>query len=146
MRLISMTNFVLSQKTPDWLELCEFEENSYKIYNYAKFLSQPLEFYMFIPCDKDGNILEEPNENISNLGYKKQYQQAKDRCLFYGFKIVSRNFRGISYKFIQNKDAYIGFSEQLTNKWEKVNDYNKIEDLVFYNLPLTKNAIKIIGL
>jgi len=91
MKLISMTDFVLSQTTPDWLELCEFEENSYKIYNYANFLKQPLELWMFLPCDDDGNVLEEP-ELYTEIGncdeldvYNNQvyeYEKAKDRCLF----------------------------------------------------------------
>lgn len=147
MKLISMTDFVLSQTTPDWLELCEFEENSYKIYNYAKFLRQTLEFSMFIPCDKDGNVLEEPDCNLDiNIQEMKEYQQAKERCLFCGFEIGSKDFDGRPYKFIQNKDTYIGFLEPLANEWKKVNDITKIEHLVTYKLPLTQTAIKIIGL
>jgi hypothetical protein len=77
-----------------------------KIDAYANFIEQELKVCMFIPCDKDGNILK---ENISEQeeyfirteydcafhGYKwreevdkanerrkKEYQQAKERVLF----------------------------------------------------------------
>ena len=51
---------------------------------YAKFLRQLLELWMFVPCDKDGNVLEEPvfsplkmsDTNVSNTHSNKvkQYQ------------------------------------------------------------------------
>lgn len=63
--------------------------------NYAKFLKQPLELWMFVPCE-NGDVLEEPvkpwQDSIMGEGphlrYKEdfeKYQKAKRRCLFEGF-------------------------------------------------------------
>ena len=62
MKLISMTAFVLEdEKKTTW--------NSYNlIVAYAKFLKQPLELWMFTPCELVGNEfanwqpMQEPNE------------------------------------------------------------------------------------
>jgi len=59
MKLVSMTDFVL--------ELCEDTGGSYGwaisqsweiTVNYAKFLKQPLELWMFVPCGEDGEELK----------------------------------------------------------------------------------------
>ncbi len=75
--------------------------------NYAQFLSQKLELWMFVPCDEEGNGLEEPTEErkkVSLVFYQqelKQYQQAKDRVLFEGFedikvvKVLCKQFKNI---------------------------------------------------
>jgi len=133
MKLISMTDFVLSQTTPDWLELCEFEENSYKVYNYAKFLKQHLELWMFVPCDEDGNILNE-FDCLVNIYMHTKWFEAKQRCLFEGFEIckISQN-----QKCVVNKKFHLDYNfKQFIN----------IEDLVKYDLQLTKTAINQLGL
>lgn len=33
-----------------------------KVNTYASFLKQPLKLGMFVPCDEDGNVLEEPKK------------------------------------------------------------------------------------
>lgn len=126
-KLISMTDFVVSDKVKSQLEYVD----AYKlIRNYAHFLKQPLELWMFVPCDENENILEEPklfksedceeqNKTITDIRFK-QYQQAKERCLFEGFS---------------EKDAKIAlFANETT------------EDLIEFNLTLTQTAIKQIGL
>ena len=73
------------------------------IKNYAKFLSQKPEKWMFVPCDDDGNVLEEPKgekccagiQNDCGCGghlqyddeYMHQYKQAIERVIFDGFEI-----------------------------------------------------------
>ena len=85
MKIISMTDFVLDKQ--------RFKEDSdtaiFKVTNYAKFLKQPLELWMFVPCDENGNVLEDiiGNGMIHNYSEKvKQYEQAKDKVLFEGFE------------------------------------------------------------
>jgi hypothetical protein len=57
MKLISMTDFVLEQKS----NLDFNPSNKWKdCLNYANFLNQPLKLEMIVPCDEDGNVLEEP--------------------------------------------------------------------------------------
>ena len=58
-----MTDFVLEQN-----EKIKKEKYGIESYystmqvsiNYANFLKQPLNLGMFVPCDKIGNVLEEP--------------------------------------------------------------------------------------
>lgn len=105
MKLISMTDFVLEQYNIESNNGSFVDAVRYKrlTNNYARFLSQPLELWMFVPCDEDGNVLEEPKyydlyindygskddyhesfKSLSNPGYKifVDYQKAKERCLF----------------------------------------------------------------
>ena len=152
MKLISMTDFVLEAK-----ENGGYTYNSNQLRYYAELLKQPLTLGMFVPCDEDGNSLEEPKESNYNLGdihagyYRKdltKYQQAKERVLFEGFEIHNRHnvinrglgivivFSGIISILIDGNNGLGGFSK---------NDAT-IEDLVILYLTLTETAIKQIGL
>lgn len=138
--LLSMTDFVLQDKG-----------NILNI-QYAKFLKQPIELWMFVPCDEVGNVLENKSCNFScspsdfsengkcglNGCYNqsKQYQQAKERVLFEGFKFKRET--EISYILIED-DVY-------THSIPK-NKKRSIENLIgLDNLTLTKTALKKIGL
>ena len=81
--LIPMTDFVLRINEIE-KEIDQFFDSWRMkqlriIENYAKFLKQPLKLEMFVPCDDDGNILENPDETI----YK---EKDKEKVLFEGFK------------------------------------------------------------
>jgi len=129
MRLISMTDFVLKQnkilnKYINYDKGFLFEI----IIHYANFLKQPLELWMFVPCDEEGNILEEPKienylKSCQGTFFEdlKKYQQAKERCLF------KNEFNDLHNIFL-------------------LNDICNIESLIKYNLELTKTAEKLIGL
>ena len=54
-KLISMTDFVL--KTHD--EISDSIDSESMMFNYANFLKRPLTLGMFVPCDEDGNVLQE---------------------------------------------------------------------------------------
>ena len=91
MKLISMTDFVLEQEK--YLDITN-KKKLELIINYANFLKQPLELWMFVPCDEDGDVLEEPLYNDADLSCDEldsinnlvsEYHQAKERCLFDGF-------------------------------------------------------------
>jgi hypothetical protein len=151
-KLMSMTDFLLeqsqnlhnNQKHRNFnLGMLDFVTNSLK---YARLLKQPLELWMFVPCDDDGTVLEEKNFNKVSWELNDYYQQAKERCLFDGFEIIKQNFSGKDYRLVRNKDTYVFFYDKIKNKWEQVNDYKTIESLVFYNLTITATALKQIGL
>lgn len=84
--LISMIDFVIQQ----WDKDIYTDDFAQLMIIYANFLKQPLELWMFVPCNEDGNVLEEPEfsepNNESEIGnydeLRYQYQQAKERCLF----------------------------------------------------------------
>lgn len=155
MKLISMVDFVLGQER----ELQSINSPTQRVRSYgryldlfvkyANFLKRPLEIWMFVPCDEDGNVLEEPRdwfnwndlmnphtqdkESISDC---KQYEKAKERVLFEGFTEVS--FFGKIIHLTHESDE--GFNFTLCET---------INELVNYfseNIILTPTAIKEIGL
>ena len=113
-KLISMTDFVLLDK------YAGSPINMNK--QYANLLKQTLKLGMFVPCDEKGNVLEEPTPEdiLYDDNIYGQYQQAKARVLFEGFKYV--NNRHVYNGFITfNKESILG---------------KTIEDLITYNLTL----------
>lgn len=143
--LIGITDFVLEEN--------RFKEDSdtaiFKTTNYTKFLKQPLELWMFIPCDEDGNVLEEPIETIGGVEmYVKRYQQAKKRCLFEGWNYNIAKFSDNPFIELRDEnnnylaydvdDKNFQYAEELFTDSENKN----IEDIVKYNLQLTSTAQK----
>ena len=131
-RLKSMTDFVLEQIEVKQ-STSEFKES---VKNYAKFLNQPLKLEMFVPCDEDGYILEEPEvdkeeiyENITQIFAQYQYEldKAKENILFEGFENSTIDELKIMFKTCK---------------------LNIIEDFLNYKeeIQLTENAVKQIGL
>ena len=135
MKLISMTDFVLQEKT-GWQQVNSITSQLYYelriIKKYADFLKQPLKLEMFVPCDDNGNVLEDiiGNGMIHNYSEKlKQYEQAKDKVLFDGFDIYS------------NGDLHNAFVSFESSRLEIMNVENLITDFQ-YSFYLTPNAIK----
>lgn len=139
-KLIRMVDFVLL----GWNDIAILR-------NYANFLKQPLELWMFVPCELvDGVwvVLKEPNKNdtkyqadcefdyFDEINYKKdlqEYQQAREKCLFDGFKSVPFS------NSVRKGNYIIDF-----NYTENIN----IESLLHHDIvfELTPTAQKQIGL
>ena len=142
MKLISMIEFALEQKS----NLDFNPSNKWKdCENYANFLNQPLKLEMFVPCDEDGNVLEEPqlktiqnsfDEIVEDYDYDEceVYKQAKDKVLFDGFSVQDK----WNFYFIEKEKSCI-YTRVLKNKSEL-----RIEDLLknYLDITLTPNAIK----
>lgn len=143
--LISMTDFVLEQelKLRNYFEY-DNREALVKIFNYANFLKQPLELWMFVSCDEDGNVLKfdypqnKAFDDVAQIEFEKEYQQAKERCLFEGFEYKHIKTTHDNYYIINNKNI----------TWLSWNNSKTIDSLLDYNqdLQLTQTAIKKIGL
>jgi hypothetical protein len=155
MKLISMTDFVISQ----WDKDITREDFAQSMIKCATFLKQPLQLFMFVPCDELGNVLEKPvmfysDENIKYLkGIEievanecnkkvKQYQQAKERCLFEGFEFEDRTTFTVCVEY-KNITMFFTYRGSVNINGSSV---RYIEDLVTYELSLTPTAIKQIGL
>jgi len=138
MKLISMTDFVLKQK--DELKLranlhyyVEAFDLAWKMINYANFLKQTLTLSMFVPTDDEGNVLSNPKD--STLQYQKiidEYQQAKERVIFEGYKVI---------KF---EDYYIIYDSHGRETWVSWNKSKTIESLIneITEVTITPNAVK----
>ena len=153
-KLVSTTDFVLEQKEyikeVDKLSFFEIQikinEFYDKVVHHTTQMKRPLEKGMFIVCDDEGNVLEEPKESNYNLGdihagYFKldvdKYQQAKERILFKGFYSTDENT-------VSNGEIKIIFGNLITLIIHGDNGYGGIsksdmiiEDIVNYNLTIT---------
>jgi hypothetical protein len=135
-KLISMTDFVLSGKWDKASSEPYSKENLDRITKYANFLKRPLELGMFIPCDEDGNLLEEPyNMDYPSLASRQravtQYQKAKDLCLFECDFLRLQS----TYGCLDNGRLPKIIIDKFTTE--------TIEDLIPYNLTLTDKALKL---
>lgn len=156
-KLTAMTDFVLEQ--------CEIKQSTSElkesVFKYAKFIKQPLELWMFVPCDEDGNVLEEPDNHefyMSNFkgefndyySQSYEYQQAKERCLFDGFEFTKSQKFSMENKIKNSVHWYTKERLYLTTK--KADGYHAyyqlftVEDLIQCDLYLTQTAINQIGL
>ena len=113
--LISMTDFVFKQ---DCDALIGQRQAFLNIVNYAEFITQPLELWMFVPC-VDNEVF-----NYSKHGNKEQYNEAKERCLFEGFTY--------------DKFGYIDYKHYCINILTLAN--LTPEHLIKYDLTLTETA------
>ena len=119
--LIPMTDFVLQI---DKLCPCDLGQDFSSwtllklitIKNYATFLKQPLKLEMFVPCDEDGDILDEPmdyEQRLPNIMTEYddevyRYKQAKEKVLFEGFEFVSRADETWLFKINGNFPRIVG--------------------------------------
>jgi len=161
-RLISMTDKVIElSNNKNIMEIMEdkkgFENYWSKTFSYANFLKLPTKLEYFVPCDEDGNILEEPNKkhyqslpNIAEAIWEydnllEQYEKALEKVLFEGFEVKSKNiissgFEEILFLPFNNGNTQVYVTDFTKEKPEEMLCYT-IEDLVKYNLTLTQNAI-----
>ena len=110
--LIPMTDFV--NNVGNMENYPSHEKALCWIYNYAKFLKQPLKLEMFVPCDDEGNILEEPkieedvDEHTTQIFAQYQYDldKSKEKVLFEGFKIYDYKLNVFFYLGRRKKLSY----------------------------------------
>ena len=107
--LIPMTDFVLEQLNEQNSRTKPMREVFNSLEKYAKFLKQPLKLEMFVPCDEEGNVLEEPkieeeyvDEHTTQIFAQYQYDldKAKEKVLF----------ENLSYKF-----GFVGLTDSKGN-------------------------------
>lgn len=147
MKLISMTDFVLEQKYTTTLDISQvdFYDKELnilsKIRNYARFLKKPLTLGMFVPCDEDGSVLEEPKT------FNEKYQLAKERVLFKNCKlehIKSDLFFKMDYDEIKIGEGSIKYNTGSFYIEGDIVDYsiNTIEDLIPFQVFLCNDIFQ----
>lgn len=114
------------------------------INDYAIFLTQPLELWMFVPCDDKGNILKHPikplhTDTKPHKMLLDEWVKAKERVLFKGFKIVKNH---IHQRLITTNDNKLTvFVYKKETDWYPSHGLKTIEDLIQYNLELNKEIL-----
>ena len=121
MKLTSMTSFVLNQKQSKSFNERIFINESLisleKIRNYANFLKQPLNIGMFVPCDEDGNVLEEPNiEDYFDDGFNLEFNQ--------------KHFKDVVLKEYYKSEKVDSF-EILLKEWQEAEEKTFRNPLIF---------------
>lgn len=94
MKLISMTDFVL-QETKNDITLADSFQRSV---TYANFLKQPIKLEMLVPCDENGNPLQEPEEFkewINSDHYFNASESVTHQCRMYKKALEKVLFKGI---------------------------------------------------
>jgi len=141
MKLISMVDFINEIGNSTLHE--SYERDLAKIYNYCTFLEQPLKLEMFVPCDENGDVLEEPEfhepNNESEIGnydeLRYQFQQAKARVIFENTDCIEDN--GLKYLKLTDKThiSFYNFKDKFGDK--------TIEDFSFnYGLIIKDSFVK----
>ena len=141
--LIPMTDFVNNVGN---MENYPSHENALSwIYNYATFLKQPLKLEMFVPCDDEGNILEEPQMIERKVAFDEVdydyneeevivYKKAKEKVLFEGFEPYE------DYECAKYEDVYI--DEEVCDGKFTVEDL--IKDTCKTKIKLSQTALNAI--
>lgn len=164
MKLISMVDFVLEESDKIYNKE---DANIFasKVNTYASFLKQPLKLGMFVPCDEDGNVLEEPKKEnyLTESGlYQtdchtkaiKRYQKAKEKVLFNGFEYCLNEETNMIE--LECNDIFINYNIEedlfFLDSWNDDVIIMNLECLsnslsnTVSNIELTESAIKQIGL
>lgn len=103
-QLLSMTEFVLDRTEALGNDDITQIEYIRQTMNAAKFLSQSLEKWMFVPCGPSGNVLQDPGLLPSQA--LNDYRAAKERCYFDGWQFrYDRGFPPLQW--VMNDDFCI---------------------------------------
>lgn len=158
-KLVSMTEFVINSNEKR-MSSNPYNERDYdndficEVVEYAKFLKQPLALWMFVPCDEDGNVLEQPCDIMNTDGCRdcacREFKKAKSRVIFEGFKIIDfeeHQTETLKYtRFLQWDDIEIASKKEWEDNWDF--EYPTIESLSLNNnleITLTETAKQIYG-
>ena len=123
---------------------------------FRNFVKPSLALGMFVPCDLEGNVLDEPESHRHQINFDEweevfdekevqQYQQAKERVLFEGFELSKIKSNEVFWFKTPYDDCYYNPKDGAIN----TPAYDTIESLVehyWVDITLTKSAIKQIGL
>ncbi len=120
---------------------------------YATFMEDKPKLWMFVPCDEEGNVMEEPMrvfdgaESDPELIYQNElaeYREAEQKVIFEGFKIEKSSDDDIYFLRLNNK----AFSIISYNKIYGFTKITTIELLLrdFPNLEVTQSKAKELGL
>ncbi|WP_428067375.1 hypothetical protein [Chryseobacterium gambrini] len=157
--LKSMVDFVLArtkvmhEKVAAKVSTAVFEYIS-EVPNYANFLQQENALWMFVPCDKSGNVLPEPERHEERNSFDEvdydfdvqelhDYIKAKEKCLF-----LFENYEiADDVVFLNDKMYMVDLKTGIFHWGNKA--YVTVEDLANdfrMKLWLSEAAVKKIGL
>ena len=123
------------------------------IIRYKNFLKQPLQLGFFVPCDENGNVLEEPKRWNDYLQFPDSFDGNKEWGELYDYELAIERilFKGFEYVNFINDGKLLPYHRLIKNdEYFNVRFLDRnIEDLLTefeYGIELTPTAIKQIGL
>ena len=151
--LISTTEFVkLVKDNSTSLTEISIANQYIQCLRYANFVSRKPELWMFVPCDEDGNVLEEPEQYNSWLNKKsidwgkvpfnvdlhtfEKYKKAQSKVLFKFWKLIKDN----DGTFLNKNEDFLK-----VNKYNSIHLCDTLEEIIKYGgieLELTETALK----
>jgi hypothetical protein len=148
-KLVPMVEFILSHPAST-----DYEWQLKNHLNYANFLSQPLELWMFVPVGDNGEVLEEPtnlqkmqagwadNPLDANFYNVCAYNEAKQRCLFEGFEM--HDLRDGVKRLTSPCGHFNPYWYSPVRRWYPARgiENQTVEDLVRVDVTLTETALK----
>lgn len=143
MKLKALSDFVIEryESNPG----IYFNSVCHDIYIYAQFLKRPLELSMLIPCDEDGNVLDQPCDILNTDGCRdcecREYKKAKEKVLFQGITLIDIiKYKDDTIWILEHKDYPHEQNSLKTNR--------NVESLLqeHWDFTLTKSAIKQLDL
>lgn len=151
--LQSMTDFILKidkiVKQYDDQDIDDWSLNCFSVIeNYAKFLKQPLQLGFFVPCDENGNVLEEPKRWNDYLQFPDSFDGNKEWGELYNYELAIERvlFKGLywegNYVIGNMPDEMIYVDEEFCQDMTIEDFFNTI----ISKIELTETAIKQIGL
>lgn len=129
--------------TKDVFEI-KYNGDHYKtIIKFNNFLEKRQELGMFVPCDKEGKPMREPQQGVyGNEQYEacewRDYQQALDRVIFHGFEIIGTK----NFYHLEMGNGFTVVYDKIRGKFLK---YKTIADLSG-KVYLNENGIKDSGI
>ena len=118
------------------------------IIRYKNFLKQPLKLGFFVPCDENGNVLEEPKRWNDYLQFPDSFDGNKEWGELYNYELAIERilFKGLywegNYVIGNMPDEMIYVDEEFCQDMTIEDFFNTI----ISKIELTETAIKQIGL
>ena len=116
--------------------------------NYDALLKQPLQLCFFVPCDENGNVLEEPKRWNDYLQFPDSFDGNKEWGELYNYELAIERilFKGLYWE----RNYVIGnMPDEMIYVDEEFCQYMTIEhffNTIISKIELTETAIKQIGL
>lgn len=120
----------------------------YHIFNYAAFQNLKPGLWMFVPCDENGEPLQEPlysqGEPDRNFDFDERFQkfqQAKERVLFKGFAL-RRPAWAPQYVMAVTDGNFYPFWCSPESGWRPRHGFTNLEAIAIVGLELTNYAMQ----
>lgn len=122
----------------------------------SKLLKQPLNLGMFVPCDLEGNYLEEPEYSIINYGAspemfkvfeqeQKEFKEAKNRVIFEGFNLKNKQNLEM-FSILSNNKIEFNYDDKYKTFEKERFYFETIEDVIGLNIELNQTVKKQLSL